>query len=123
MATSGRTNRAPQAPPRLNVGQHPLDPNAVVGEPGLGPLHEPGRGLAGLIGVDLGIGQPGMVIDRGMDEPHARPRPVQPALLAQPVQHCQGSTIAHSWSGTRSSTRVAMDGSQPYPAERGERAS
>jgi hypothetical protein len=33
----------------------------------------------------------------------------------------KGSTIAHSWSGTRSSTRLAMDGSLPYPAERAKR--
>jgi hypothetical protein len=48
------------------------------GEPGLGPLHEPGRGLAGLTGVDLGIGQPGVIIDRGVDEP----LPVQGVVMA-----------------------------------------
>jgi hypothetical protein len=35
----------------------------------------------------------------------------------------KGSTIAHSWSGTSSSTRVAMERSLPYPGERSETAS
>ena len=34
------------------VGQDPLDDEAVFGEPGLGSAKEPGRGMAGLIGVD-----------------------------------------------------------------------
>jgi hypothetical protein len=56
------------------VGEDLLDDHAASGEPGLGPLEEPGRGLAGLIGVDLGIGQPGVVVDRGVDEPIAADR-------------------------------------------------
>jgi hypothetical protein len=51
------------------VGQDLLDDHAAGGEPGLGPGQEPGGSLAGLIGVDLGIGQPGVVIDGGVDEP------------------------------------------------------
>ena len=64
------------------VGQHPLDDQAVGGEPGLGPLAEPDRGLAGLIGVDLGIGEAGVVINGGMDEAVAVPRVVMTAELA-----------------------------------------
>jgi hypothetical protein len=50
------------------VGQDLLDGDAVVGEPGLGSRQEPDRGLLGLIWVDFGIGEPRVVIDRGVDE-------------------------------------------------------
>jgi hypothetical protein len=64
------------------VSQHLLDDQAAGSEPGLSPLEEPDRGLAGLIGVDLGIGQPGVVINGGVDEPVALPRVVMTAELA-----------------------------------------
>jgi hypothetical protein len=53
------------------VGQHPLDDHPAVGEPGLGPLEERRCGLTSLVRVDLGIGEAGVVIDRGVDEPMA----------------------------------------------------
>ena len=61
------------------VGQDPLDDHAVFGEAGLGAVQEAGRGLAGLIGVDLGIGQPRVVVDRGVNEPVAADR-VMPSI-------------------------------------------
>jgi hypothetical protein len=63
------------------LGEDLLDDQAVVGEPGLGSKEEVGRGLAGLIRVDLGIGQPGVVVDRGVNEPIAADR-VMPGIEA-----------------------------------------
>lgn len=40
-----------------------LDGYALVGEPGNGVVEEPGAGLAALVGVDLDVGEPGMVVD------------------------------------------------------------
>jgi hypothetical protein len=34
----------------------------------MGSMEEAGCGLAGLVGMDLGIGQPGVIIHRGVDE-------------------------------------------------------
>jgi hypothetical protein len=64
------------------VGQDPLDGDATGGEPGLGSGEEPDRGLAGLVRVDLGVGQPGVVIDGGVDEPMTLQRGVMAAELA-----------------------------------------
>ena len=64
------------------VGQHPLDDHPAVGEPGVGSGQEPGRRLLGLVGVDLGIGQPGVVIDGGVDEPMASQRVMVAAAAA-----------------------------------------
>jgi hypothetical protein len=49
------------------VGQHPLDGDAMAGEEHPGPAEEPGAAVAALIGQDFGIGQPGVVVDGGMD--------------------------------------------------------
>ena len=49
------------------VGQHPLDGDAMAGEEHPGPAEEPGASVAALIGQDFGIGQPGVVVDGGMD--------------------------------------------------------
>jgi hypothetical protein len=47
------------------------------GEPGRGPDQEPGAGLALLVGMDLGVGQPGVVVDRAVHvvvaDPSSRP--------------------------------------------------
>ena len=51
------------------VGQDPLDDHAACSQPGVRSAKEPSRGLAGRIGVDLAIGQPGVVIDGGVDTP------------------------------------------------------
>ena len=64
------------------IGQDPLDDHPVGGEPGLGSDQEPGRGLAGLIGVDLGIGEARVIINRGVDEPMAVQRVAVTAGLA-----------------------------------------
>lgn len=37
----------------------------------MGSVKEPGRGLTSLIGVDLGIGEAGVIIHGGVDEPMA----------------------------------------------------
>ena len=58
----------------MNVGQHPLDGDTAVSKPRLSSVQEPDGGLAGLIRMDLGVGQPGVVIDRGVDEPMAGQR-------------------------------------------------
>src|SRR5436190_9734666 len=49
------------------VGQHALHGDAVGGEPVLGPGPERGGGLSGLVLVDLAVGQPGVVVDGGVD--------------------------------------------------------
>ncbi len=48
----------------------------------MGSGQEPGCGLSPLVGVDLGIGQPGVVIDGGVDEPMAGQKMVMAAGLA-----------------------------------------
>jgi hypothetical protein len=48
------------------VGQHPLHGDPVSGVEGAGPAQEPGAGVGLFVGEDLGIGQPGVVIDGGM---------------------------------------------------------
>jgi hypothetical protein len=62
-------------------GQHPLDDHPAIGEPDLGPIQEPHRGLASFVRVDLGIGQPGVIIHRRVDEP----MPDQPVAIAAAV--------------------------------------
>lgn len=58
---------------RASVGErvvrdHAFDlVDAVLGEVGASPGQESGRGGAFLVGVDLGVGEPGVVIDRGVD--------------------------------------------------------
>src|SRR4051794_3171621 len=49
------------------VGEHPLDADAVAGVEGGGAGEEAGAGGALLIAEDLGVGQPGVVIDGGVD--------------------------------------------------------
>jgi hypothetical protein len=49
------------------VGHHPLDGrDAQGGEVGGGAAQELGAGAGGLVGVYLGVGQPGVVVDRGV---------------------------------------------------------
>src|SRR3954470_10905188 len=50
------------------VGQHPADADAVAGEPGQGPVQEPGAGRVLLIRQGFGVGQAGVVVDRGVHE-------------------------------------------------------
>jgi hypothetical protein len=50
------------------VGQDSLDGDPASPEPALCAVQEPSSGLAGLVAVDLGIGQPGVVINGGVDE-------------------------------------------------------
>ena len=57
------------------VGQHPLHDHAVGGEERPGPTQEPRAGPAALVGVDLGVGQPGVVVGGGVDELVADPDP------------------------------------------------
>ena len=68
------------------IGQHPLDLHSQLGEPGQGSGHEPGRGLALLIGQGLNIGQPGPVIDRRMQLVIAGLAPPMPPTLGPPEQ-------------------------------------
>jgi hypothetical protein len=64
------------------VGQDLVDDDAAGGEPDLGSGQEARGGLAGLIRVDLGIGQPRMIVDGGVDETVADQRVVMAAALA-----------------------------------------
>ena len=45
------------------VGQHALDGDTVLGEPGDRVLEDLGRGLLGFVVVGLDVGNPGVVID------------------------------------------------------------
>ena len=45
------------------VGHHALDSDAVERIPGDCPLEKAGRGLAALVGEQLGVGEPGCVVD------------------------------------------------------------
>ena len=64
------------------VGQHAVDGDAVGGEPGVGPAPERCGCFTGLVVVDLAVGQPGVVIDRGVDVGVAAERAVSAALVA-----------------------------------------
>src|SRR5215207_4727579 len=55
------------------VGDHPLDADAVADVEGGGAGEEAGAGGALLVGKDLGIGQPGVVVDGGVDVVVAQP--------------------------------------------------
>ncbi len=48
------------------VGEHPLDHDALGGEPGLGPAPEGGCRPSLLVGQDLGVGQARVVVDGGV---------------------------------------------------------
>src|SRR3954469_12582786 len=48
---------------RAVVGERPGHGDAAVGEPGLRPRPEVDHGLLALVGEDLGVGQPGVVVD------------------------------------------------------------
>jgi hypothetical protein len=50
------------------IGQDALDADAAGGEPRVRAVQERGCGRRGLVIVDLGVGQAGVVIDRGVDE-------------------------------------------------------
>ena len=49
------------------VGEQPPDAYALSGEPGDGAVQEFRAGQVFLIGVDLAVGQPGAVVDGGVD--------------------------------------------------------
>jgi len=49
------------------VGQHALDGDAMGGEERRGAAQEPRAGLAPLVGQDLHVGQPGVVVHSGVD--------------------------------------------------------
>jgi hypothetical protein len=50
------------------VGHDAFDPvDAECGEVGGGAVQEVSAGAGFLVGVDLGVGQPGVVVDRGVD--------------------------------------------------------
>src|SRR4051794_16028748 len=55
------------------VGDDPLDGDAVAGVEGCGAGEEAGAGGALLVVEDLGVGQPGVVIDGGVDVVIAQP--------------------------------------------------
>ena len=58
--------------PRCRAAEQPssraAEQHAVVGEPGQCQVQERGAGGVLLVGVDLAVGQPGVVVDRGVDE-------------------------------------------------------
>jgi hypothetical protein len=65
------------------VGQHPLELDAVSGVEGLGSAQEAGAGQGVLISQDLGVGQPGGVVNRRVDVVVADPpTPRRPGTAA-----------------------------------------
>jgi len=58
--------------------------DAVFGKDGGSAAHEARAGLTALIGVDLGIGQPGVIIDRAVHILAARAAATLGASLAPP---------------------------------------
>ena len=61
---------APQVGPvgAAIVGQDPLDGDATVGEPVHGPVQDTDCSHGGLVVVDLGVGNAGVVVDNRVDE-------------------------------------------------------
>lgn len=53
---------------RAVVGEDPLDPDAAGLEPGHCPAENPDRGDGFLVVMDLGVGDPGVVIDDAVNE-------------------------------------------------------
>jgi hypothetical protein len=49
------------------VGHHSSDRDAVAGEPGQGALDERNHGRTALVGEQLAVGQPRMVVDDGVE--------------------------------------------------------
>src|SRR6201999_2395992 len=50
------------------IGQHASDGDAMSGEPGQRAVEEPSTGGVAFVVMDLGVGQTGVVVDRGVDE-------------------------------------------------------
>ncbi len=76
------------------VGQHPLHGHPVGGEPGHRAGEEACAGAGFLIGEDLGVGQPGVIVEGGVDEGVAVPVTVLAAL--GPAQHPVPAAVGDS---------------------------
>ena len=64
------------------VGDDPQHGDAVRGVERIGAFPEPGGGFLFLVGQDLGVDEPGMIIDRGVQKAMANPgAPVSPPGL------------------------------------------
>lgn len=55
------------------VGEHSLDGYAVPGEPGMCPAEEGRAGSGLLVGQGFGVGQPGVIVERGVQEQVSAP--------------------------------------------------
>ena len=93
MADAGLAERGPEELAfigRTVVGHDPLDRNAVAGEPGARTLQEGDGIFLALIGQELGVGQPGRIIDRHVQMlPPDAPVPDHPGVVA-------GDAMAHT---------------------------
>jgi hypothetical protein len=49
------------------VGEDPVNGDAAVREPGHGPQQDPDGGRCGLVVVDLGVGDAGVIVDDGVE--------------------------------------------------------
>jgi hypothetical protein len=79
----GVGQRRPEQPAAVAdpvVGEHAVDGDAMQGEPVVGAAPEAGAALGALVTQDLHIGQPRVVIDRGMQVVIAATRPVGAAV-------------------------------------------
>src|SRR3954447_5661483 len=73
---------------RAVVGHDPLDGDAEAGEPGKRPLEEGHGALLALVGQDLGVGEPGGVVDADVEE--------LPADAARPAGAVAGDAVAEA---------------------------
>jgi hypothetical protein len=78
------------------VGEHALDGDAAGGEVAAGAAPERGGGVFALLGEDLGIGQPGVVVQGGVQESVAQP-----------------GVVVFVAAGTRGAARLRLPSARP----------
>ena len=72
------------------VGQHPLHGDAAIGKPRHSPMQDPDRGDGGLVVVDLGVRDAGVVVNDGVHERVPEPGVVPLALR---LTRCRRSVV------------------------------
>src|SRR5439155_22223766 len=77
------------------VGHQPLGDDPVLGVEGEDALEEGGHGCCFLVGVDLGVGEPGVVVDECVHEVVAYPR-LSPHPLTGALRAVTGDAVARS---------------------------
>ena len=97
MAHAGGGQRRPEQPAAVAdpvVAKHAVDGDAVQGEPVVGAAPAPSAALGPLVTQDLDLGQPGVVVDRGVQVVVATGRSVG-ATVDRP-----GSPAVHAMAAT-----------------------